>query len=136
MTVNANLYTMVRMKFYIALFVAIMFFANSLAVSAWAKPCDNMGEMKPAVQKIQSGPEMPCHESKEQPAKEQNSKSPLKHCHGICLCLHAALNQTPVLNTLEAFKVPIGKAERMSIHHENASSLPQLPPLRPPKTLS
>jgi hypothetical protein len=59
MTMGASLYIMDKMKRLLFVFIAIMFLANSFAVSAWAKPCANM-----------SMSDMPCHE-------QQDESSPL-----------------------------------------------------------
>lgn len=117
------------MKRFILMFTAIMFLANAFAVSAWAKPCVNMNEPSSMVQTMDMG-EMPCHE------KQGEQKSPTKHCDGVCLCFHASINQTPVLNNQTSLDMPLGQSERLASKNEHVASMVTAPPRRPPKFIS
>ena len=50
-TFPTNVFIMEKMKRFILMFVAVMFFANTFAVSAWAKPCVNM-DMQPSIETL------------------------------------------------------------------------------------
>ena len=117
---------MINMKRFILMFTAIMFLANAFAVSAWAKPCVNMDKPSPMSETMEMG-DMPCHE------KEDEQKSPTKHCDGVCLCFHVSINQTPVLNTDSALNAPLGHSERLLVKNERVASMATAPPQRPPK---
>ena len=86
-------------KLSIVLLIA-MFLANTVVVSAWAKPCMmNDMEMTEMSQNSDMGNMPPCHEeNKSEKLDPQNSDT--NHCEGICLCLHVSLTQTPVLSDL------------------------------------
>ena len=116
------------MKRFILMFVAIMFLANTFAVSAWAKPCMNL-DMKPSVQQSMNMSNTPCHEDKE-------PQSPNKHCDGICLCVHVSINQTPTLNDNSYLNIPIVKSQKLLNQNERVASMATSPPQRPPKTNS
>lgn len=84
-------------KFSIVLLMT-MFLANTIVVSAWAKPCMmNDMEMTKMSQKSDMGDMPPCHEE-----NKSEKQDPLNHCEGICLCLHVSLTQTPVLSDFNA----------------------------------
>lgn len=116
------------MKRFILMFVAVMFLANTFAVSAWAKPCMNI-DMASSVEQTMDMGDMPCHEDKEQ-------KSPTNHCDGVCLCLHVSINQTPTLNDNSYLSIPIIKDQKLFSQNEHAASMSTAPPRRPPKTNS
>lgn len=120
---------MVNMKRFILMFTAIMFLANAFAVSAWAKPCVSMNEPSSMAQAMDMG-DMPCHE------KQDEQKSPTKHCDRVCLCFHASINQTPVLNNQTSLDMPLGQSERLSLKNERIASMATAPPRRPPKPTS
>lgn len=113
------------MKRFILMFVAVMFFANTFAVSAWAKPCVNM-DMQPSIEKAADMGDMPCHGDKQE-------KSPTQHCDGVCLCLHASIHQTPVLSDSAFIKAPIIETARLFNKAERPASMATAPPRRPPK---
>jgi hypothetical protein len=116
---------MKEMKRFILMFVAIMFFANTYAVSAWAKPCVN--NAAPSISQGMSN--MPCHDGGEQ-------ENTAKHCDGLCLCAHAAISQTPILSDNLDLYVPISSTERLGAHNEPLTSMAATPPRRPPKHIS
>ncbi len=130
MTAKANLAIMEKMERFTLMFIAIMFLANTFAVSAWAKPCINMDiNMASSTQQVMDMSNIPCHEDKEE-------KSPTKHCDGVCLCLHASIHQTPILNDNSAINAPIINAARLFNKTDNPASMATAPPRRPPKTNS
>lgn len=126
MTVYPNAVIMVTMKRFILMFAAIMFLANAFAVSAWAKPCVNINSTQISAEMTDMS-DMPCHEGGDE------QKSPVQHCDGLCLCLHASINQTPVLNDGFAFNAIMLHSERLSIENERVASMSSAPPRRPPK---
>jgi hypothetical protein len=85
---------MVDVKRFSIVFLMVMFLANTTLVSAWAKPC--MMNDDTAMSEMSSSSDMgdtpPCHEE-----NKSEKQAPLKHCEGICLCLHVSLTQTPLL---------------------------------------
>lgn len=86
------------MKRFSIVFLMVMFLANTVVVSAWAKPCMlSDTEMSEMSSNSDIGDMPPCHE--ENKSKEQD---PLKHCEGVCLCLHVSLTQTPLLTDFVA----------------------------------
>ena len=90
------------MKLLLHVLVIAAFCFNGLAVNAWAKPCSIPND-SPAHQITK----MPCHgmsDAGKTGIETQASESPdpdpglsgCKHCDGVCLCLHASLNHTPL----------------------------------------
>ena len=124
---------MVNMKRFILMFTAIMFLANTYAVSAWAKPCMNM-DVQPSAAETMAKGDMPCHDAMKDGQDKQ--KSPTKHCDGVCLCFHASINQTPVLNNQTSLDMPLGQSERLASKNEHVASMVTAPPRRPPKFIS
>jgi hypothetical protein len=118
MTMGASLYIMDKMKRLLFVFIAIMFLANSFAVSSWAKPCANM-----------SMSDMPCHE-------QQDESSPVAPCDGLCLCFHVSANQTPILDDFVRVEAFIGRADVFVNVDEFGPSMIMAPPRRPPKNIS
>ncbi|MBI1302039.1 MAG: hypothetical protein GC137_10380 [Alphaproteobacteria bacterium] len=121
------------MKRFILMFTAIMFLANAFAVSAWAKPCVNMNEPLSMAQAMDMG-DMPCHDAMKDGQDEK--KIPTKHCDGVCLCFHASINQTPVLNNQAGLDIPLGQSERLIVKNERVASMATAPLRRPPKHIS
>ena len=123
---------MVNMKRFILIFTVFMFVANTVAVSAWAKPCMNINEASHAADLGKAGgtENMPCHE-------KQDQKGPLKHCDGICLCFHISVHQTPVLTPYDDYPdMPLTASERLIGQDDHVSSILMAPPHRPPKASS
>ena len=118
---------MEKMNRFILMFVAVMFLANTFTVSAWAKPCINM-DMASSSQTMAMG-DMPCHEDSEQ-------KSPAKHCDGLCLCLHVAMSQIPIVTYNINLKVPAVSADRVISENDQITTQATAPPRRPPKYIS
>jgi len=88
------------MKRFSIVLLMTMFLANTIVVSAWAKPCmmNDMigsGEMTEMSQNSDMGDKPPCHEE-----NKSEKQDPNNHCEGVCLCLHVSLTQTPVLSDL------------------------------------
>lgn len=86
-----------------------VFLANTVIVSAWAKPCLNSGAMDVPMQSQSmidhsdmGMPNMPCEDMQQN--QDQNDT---QHCDGVCLCLHVSMHQSPTLNTSSPLSVPI-----------------------------
>jgi hypothetical protein len=116
---------MEKMKHFILIFTAVMFLANTFAVSAWAKPCMKM-DMSSMVAMADDADTPPCHE-------QQDQQKTAKHCNGVCLCLHAAISQTPTLSDGVTFDKPLLKTERVFKSQADVASMATAPPKRPPK---
>lgn len=112
------------MKCFVFVFTVITLLANTVAVSAWAKPYVNMSAPSSVAETV----EMICHEKQNEP------KSPTTHCHGVCLCFHASIAQTPILGDNSALNVPLGHLERFFIENHRVQSMAIAPPQRPPKS--
>ncbi len=119
------------MKKFIWLFVITMFLANTIAVSAWAKPCIGQDSMAMS-QEVTMDSDMPCHEK----AEKKDTKDTTKHCDGVCLCLHVSISQTPIFSSSDSVTAPeIGyvsffDSQNAVVSHKTS------PPLRPPKLIS
>ena len=118
-------------KLSIVLLMA-MFLANTVIVSAWAKPCMmNDMEMTEVSQNSDMG-DMPCHEeNKSEKQAPQNSDT--NHCEGVCLCLHVSLTQTPVLSDLNAVLDVYLGTETYTLSREDMASYEGSPSNPPPK---
>lgn len=127
MTLYTNCVTMKSMKRFILFISAFMFLANTFAVSAWAKPCIMLNEPSPIATMSDGLDVPPCHK------QQENNKSPLKHCKGLCLCFHASINQTPILSDSTAFYVPFGHQGRLTGSDERLASASIAPVAPPPK---
>lgn len=68
----------------------------------------------------------PCHE-------QQGQQKTAKHCNGICLCLHAAISQTPTLSDGVSLNIPVIKVDRVFTSQARVASMATAPPKRPPK---
>lgn len=111
----------------LALFIfAVMFLANTVVVSAWAKPClmNSPAEMSQDMDTSMSS-DMPCHDNQ----NEQKTK----HCDGICLCAHASISQTPIINQSESLNAPVSSSDYLTGNNETVNSRATAPPRRPPK---
>lgn len=119
---------MVNMKRFSIVFLMVMFLANTVVVSAWAKPCMmNDTEMSEMSSNSDMGDMPPCHEE-----NKSEKQDPLKHCEGLCLCLHVSLTQTPLLTDFIAVPdIYLGTHTYTSIT-ENMSSRDYSPSNPPP----
>ena len=113
------------MKQFILVFTAVMFLANTFAVSAWAKPCMGMNPVS-SITKTVDADTPPCHE-------QQDRQKQAKHCDGLCLCIHAAINQTATLTENADFLPHLIKSDRDIVQQEDAALWATYPPRRPPK---
>lgn len=113
------------MKQFVLIFTAIMFLANTFAVSAWAKPCMSMNPVS-SISKTTDVDTPPCHE-------QQDQQKQAKHCDGLCLCFHAAINQTPTLAESADFIPPAVKADNQLEQQDAVALWATYPPRRPPK---
>lgn len=119
------------MKKFTWLFVTLIFLANTIAVSAWAKPCIGQDSMTMS-QEMAMDSDMPCHEK----AEQKDTKKTTKHCDGVCLCLHVSINQTPIFNSSNSVTVPeIGYISFFD-SQKAVVSYKTSPPIRPPKFIS
>lgn len=117
------------MKRFLLMVTAIMFLANAYTVSAWATSCMNM-DSSPSAADTSDMADTPC-------AEEGMQDTPsLTHCDGVCLCLHTAINQTPLINNDSGLNMPLRQSERLMVTHERIASKAATPPRRPPKTTS
>ena len=105
-----------------------MFFANTMVVSAWAKPC-----MMSETEMSQSADmeEVPCHEE-----NKNETQDPLNHCDGVCLCLHVSVSQTPVLSDLISMPDIFLGTDSYVLFDENVSSQDYSPSNPPPIFIS
>lgn len=113
-----------------------MFLANTFAVSALAKTCKHMGEMSSAsemsMEQTSANDELPCHEHMKADKSEQ--KPPAKHCDGLCLCVHASVNQIIILEEIASFSdIDLSKSQAIITSTASVNSLATAPPRRPPK---
>lgn len=117
------------MKKLAVLALIVMFLGNTVVMSAWAKPCmsDSSIEM---MQEMSAGmdSDMPCHDEK--------SQNKTNHCDGVCLCLHASLNQTLITNDVAALALFDISKQQIIISQDVLTSRTTLPPRRPPKFIS
>lgn len=105
-----------------------MFIANTFVVPAWAKPCDH--GMAAAQIMAELATDKPCHSTQKQDEQPQN------HCDGICLCAHAALNQTLFHKTAERAVVPIVGTQKFALTKTEPTTRTAPPLKRPPKLIS
>lgn len=118
------------MKRFIICFTAVMFLANAFAVSAWAKPCVKMHDNNVVSSSmVSSDTEMPCHQ-------EKKKNTPAKHCDGLCLCLHVAMSQTPIVTDNINLNVPAMSADRVISENDQITTQATAPPRRPPEYIS
>jgi hypothetical protein len=122
---------MKNMKQFSIVLLMTMFLANTVVVSAWAKPCMmNDMEMTEMSRKADMG-EMPCHEE-----NKSEKQDPNNHCEGVCLCLHVSLTQTPVLSDLNAVPDVYLGSETYTLLREDMASFETSPSNPPPKFIS
>ncbi len=116
------------MKRFSIVFLMVMFLANTVVVSAWAKPCMmNDTEMSEMPLNSDVG-EMPCHEE-----NKSEKQDPLKHCEGVCLCLHVSLTQTPLLTDFVTVPGMVLGADIYNLSNESTPSRDYSPSNPPPK---
>ena len=114
-----------------ALFIfMVAFFANTMVVTAWAKPCVQAANMEQSHStQMSMSDDMPCH-------GEQKQKDNNQHCDGLCLCMHVSINQTPILNEDAALDFPVASSNSLLTNSETIASRTISPPRRPPKFIS
>lgn len=119
---------MVSMKRFSIVFLMVMFLANTVVVSAWAKPCMmNETEMTEMSSNSDMGDMPPCHEE-----NKSEKQDPNNHCDGVCLCLHVSITQTPVLSDFVTVPDIALGAEIYNPHNESVPSLDYSPSNPPP----
>jgi hypothetical protein len=122
-----------RMKKIAIMFLGILFLANMVAVSAWAKPCMQDAGLHAAQPMhgshahAQPGDKSePCHGA-------QNKNDSSLHCEGLCLCVHASVHQTPILNDISQVYVPVTRHAAQYMTDRQLRSIPLAPERRPPR---
>lgn len=136
MTLLPNYSIMVNMKRFSIVFLMVMFLANTVVVSAWAKPCMmNDTEMTEMSQKFDMGDMPPCHEENKS-EKQDSQQSNTNHCEGVCLCLHVSITQTPVLSDFVTVPDIALGAETYNPHNESVPSQDYSPSNPPPIFIS
>ena len=130
MTFHTNTDTMISMKHFVLIFTAIILIANTLVVSAWAKPCVGMIDAPQTAEKVMMMDGEPCHDD------NRNEKSSNKHCDGVCLCFHVSINQTPTLANNANISMPLKSRDIPNRYNEQISSYASAPPSPPPKHYS
>ncbi len=110
----------------------VLFFANTIVMSARAKPCVNHDATEIGHDMgTEAESDMPCHNENLPNTNDRN-----KHCDGICLCLHVSMSQTPIINDYEILRRPDLSKQQIEILHDVPVSITLLPPRRPPKLSS
>ena len=114
------------MKKLFVFILMVTFLANTIVVSAWAKPCMKSSSMAMAQDmRANMDADMPCHD------EEQQSQT--QHCDGLCLCLHVVMAQTVILNDVDVLE-PLDISEvQFTISQDALVSRQTAPPRRPPK---
>ena len=104
--------------------------ANIFTTSAWAGPClHDAGNGKAQEMGGSVNTDMPCHE------QDNHTVTDSYHCEGVCLCLHASFQQTPISAGLTLANAKTEKTLIRSFQ-DDLTSISILPPRRPPKYLS
>lgn len=99
------LYTVIMRIFGFAFLIAV-FLANTVIVSAWAKPCLNGGSMNTPAQSMTNHGDMDMANMPCEDMQQNQSQNDTQHCDGICLCLHVSIHQSPTLNNPSPFSTP------------------------------
>lgn len=123
---------MIRMKKFSIVFLMVMFLANTVAVSAWAKPCAiNDTEKSEMASNSDIGNILPCHEEN-MPEKQD----PTKCCEGICLCLHISSTQMLLLTDYDILLNMVLRADSYNLYDESTPSRDTSPSHPPPIYIS
>lgn len=112
------------MKKYGLFLLAVIFLTNTIAMTAWAKPCMTNPAPQPSAEM-----KMDCHKQMQEQGKKKQDR---QHCEGICLCEHANLNQTPIIEQPSFLKAPLLSFERIeekitALHTRSISPLRKPP---------
>lgn len=127
MTFRAYSVIMMGMKKFSIILLMAMFLANTVVVSAWAKPCMmNDVQMSETSSDADMGEVPPCHEE-----SKGETQDNLKHCDGVCLCLHVSVTQIPLLTDFVAVPDIVLGADVYNLSNEVAFSR-DYPPTNPP----
>jgi hypothetical protein len=112
------------MKKVILFILMVVFFANTVVVSAWAKSClvNDFIQMSQNMDASLSG-DIPCHDNQ----NEQKNT----HCDGICLCVHVSVSQAFITND-DVLNIPVIAHDRFVSENETISARATYPPHRPP----
>lgn len=123
------------MKVFAFAFLIAIFLANTVIVSAWAKPCLNGGAMNVPAQSqsmMDHGDmdmsNMPCEEMQQNENQNDN-----QHCDGVCFCMHMSSSQTPIIGASSQFQMPFALKLSHDFTNEAIASLSFSPDKRPPK---
>lgn len=112
----------------LACIVALVFFANTLLVSAWAVPCVHTTESETAMP-LHS--EAPCHHHAQEESKESTH-----HCDGKCFCIHASASQIPLLEVNSILLRALLVDDRIAYVNQQMVNFGAAPPSPPPKPIS
>jgi hypothetical protein len=131
-----------NMKCFVLILTAIMFLANTFIVSAWAKPCINMNTPSSTAQSMEMDESAaPCpmmskaHNTLDtaQQDQRQDHDIPHKHCEGMCLCLHASIQQMPITVQFHEWNIVIDQSDYILARSQLYVSQSIAPPYEPPK---
>jgi len=119
------------MKIFAFAFLIAIFLANTVIVSAWAKPCLNanpssMSQMSGDMNHDMSN--MPCEKM-----QQNENQSDTQHCDGVCFCMHMSSTQTPIIGASSQFQIPFALKLSHDFTNEAIASLSYSPDKRPPK---
>lgn len=112
-----------------------VFLANTIIVSAWAKPCLNGGAMDTSAHSetmMDDGDmdmsNMPCEDMQQN--QEQNET---QHCDGVCLCLHVSTHQSPTLNNPLSISMPALVSMKHTLNDDRFTGISTSTLKRPPR---
>lgn len=114
-----------------------MFLANTVIVSAWAKPCLNGGAMNAPAQSqsmMDHGDmdmdmsNMPCEDMQGNQGGQDT-----QHCDGVCLCLHVSTQQSPTLNNPLSLSMPALVSLKHSFMDDRYTGISTSTLKRPPR---
>jgi len=118
-------------------FLIAVFLANTVIVSAWAKPCLNGGAMDaPAPEQSQSMMDhgdinmsnMPCDQM-----QQNEDQQDTQHCDGVCLCLHVSTHQSPTLNNPLSLSMPTLVSIKHALNDDRFTGISTSTLKRPPR---
>ena len=119
------------MKVFKLAFLIAIFLANTVIVSAWAKPCLNanpssMPQVSDSMKQDMGN--MPCEDMQQNDSQNDN-----QHCDGVCFCMHMSSSQTPTIGASSQFQMPFTLKLSHDFTNDAIASLSYSPDKRPPK---
>jgi hypothetical protein len=114
-------------------FLIAIFLANTVIVSAWAKPCLSGGAMNTSTEQPESmmehsGMDMPCEDM-----QQNDDQDDTQHCDGVCLCLHVSTHQSPTLNNPLSLLMPARVSTKHGFIDEQFAGISTATFKRPPR---